>query len=444
MAHSSESQRDDSFFDKDIETMSPERLYESRILPSIKVQIAYVLKQSPFYRKKFRRQTAAGIAESFSEIPFTEKSEILSDQNLFPPFGSNLCAAPDQIQRVHRTSGTTARPIFIALTRRDVETTVSVGARCFWSSGLRPGDRVIHCLNYCLWMGGYTDHQSLEATGATVVPYGVGNTANLIQTILDMGVDTIHCTPSYLTRIEEVLRTEYNLAPRDLGLKKALFGGESGIQNPNVRNAIEQKWGILAMNANYGLSDVLSMFGAECSFQQGLHFLGQNAVLPEIIDSNGTVLPVRAGVRGELVLTNLRKEALPLIRFRTHDIIEILGTRCKCHRTGFRFRVLGRSDDMLVVKGINVFPQAIGDIIHDYLETMTGEYQVVTPKTEPLEKIFIRAEIRKGISKKQAREIQFALGEKLKRRLNIRPGLEFVKEGELPRTSGKNRRLVRL
>jgi phenylacetate-CoA ligase len=436
---------DDSFFDRSLETISFPNLYDSYIVPKLHDQIGYVMQHSPFYREKFRNASPEELCGNFETIPFTEKNEVLSDQSVFPPFGSNLCVDRSLISRVHRTSGTTARPIFIGLTAKDIETTVRAGGRCFWSAGLRPGDTVVHCLNYCLWMGGFTDHQSLEATGATVVPYGVGNTVNLIQTILDMGIDTIHCTPSYLIRIEELLKSEYNLEPKDLGLKKGLFGGESGIQNRQFRKRIEKKWGMVVMNANYGLSDVLSMFGAECSQQQGLHFHGQDAVYPEVIDPDtGTVLPLQDGTCGELVLTNLVKEALPLIRFRTHDIIEILGTECACKRTGFRFRLLGRSDDMLVVKGINVFPQAIGDIINDYLDVFNGEFRITAPRKEPIDSIMIEAEIRGNPDKAELRRLRALLKEQIHQRLSISPEIHLIRDGLLPRTAGKTKRLIRV
>ncbi len=432
------------FFNPDIETMAPDKLRETVIYPKLREQIRYVLENSQFYRKKIRESRIDTLVENFERIPFTEKSEILADQNEFPPFGRNLCVGKARISRIHRTSGTTARPIFIALTKKDIDTTVRVGGRCFWSSGLRPGDTVVHCLNYCLWMGGYTDHQSLEATGATVVPYGVGNTLNLIQTIREMQIDAIHCTPSYLARIEDLLKSEFNLCPKDLGLKRGLFGGESGIQNPLFRKQIEDRWGLVAMNANYGLSDVLSMFGAECPEQNGLHFMGMDAVLPEIIGENGVSIPIEKGVRGELVLTSLEKEAQPLIRFRTHDIIEILGTDCPCGRTGFRFRILGRSDDMFVVKGINVFPQAIGDVINEYLDVFNGEFQITATKAEPIEKIVLAVEMRQQAGKQGEKEMKKILLEQLHQRLNISPEIRILPEGALPRTQGKSRRFIRV
>jgi phenylacetate-CoA ligase len=432
------------YFHPDIETMPSEKMKESIILPKLRKQLRHVMSCSHFYQKKLHDASPEWLYENFQNIPFTEKGEILADQNDRPPFGNILCVDREMIQRVHRTSGTTTRPIFIALTRKDIETTVRTGARCFWSAGLRPGDTVVHCLNYCLWMGGYTDHQALESTGATVVPYGVGNTFNLIQTIMDIGIDTIHCTPSYLTRIEELLKDKFQMMPRDLGLKKGLFAGESGIDNPNLRKQIEKKWGMRVMNANYGLSDVLSMFGAECREARDLHFMGSDVLLPEIIDPDrGTLIPIVEGAQGELVLTNLEKEAMPLIRFRTHDIIEVAGTSCRCNRTGFRFRIIGRSDDMIVVKGINVFPQAIGEIIHEYPTICTGEFLITAPKQVPIQNIDLAIEVRRETEEKEIKDLKAQIEEKMYQRLNISPGIRIVPEGTLPRTEGKAKRLVR-
>jgi phenylacetate-CoA ligase len=325
------------------------------------------------------------------------------------------------------------------MTAQDLEGVVASGRRCFWASGLRPDDTVVHCLNYCLWAGGYTDHQSLEATGAGVIPYGVGNSRGLIEAILHLKPTAIHCTPSYLSKLDVLLEREFDLEPSDLKLKKGLFGGEGGLQNARYRKNIEERWGISAMNANYGLSEVHSMFGAECEQRKGLHFMAQEYLVPELIDPvSGTPLKIEPGKVGELVLTHIARQAQPLVRYRTHDSIEIVDHRtCKCGRTSFRFNVRGRSDDMLVIKGINVYPDAIKDVLLEFPE-FTGEYQILVGKEEPIETIVLKIEVTDATA-----NLTNKISRRLKESLSISPVLEIMRKGSFSRTDGKTKRVIR-
>lgn len=433
-------------WDPQIETLSQRELFEHIEKPKLYAQIAYVLEKSPFYQKKLRNfdLTVEHIIQNFSGVPCTEKQEIVEDQIAFPPFGSNLSVDLDKVQRVHRTSGTTGRPVFIALTKHDIDVIISSGVRCFWASGLRPDDMVIHCLNYCLWMGGFTDHQSLEATGATVIPYGVGNSRNLIESILNIKPTSIHCTPSYLSKLEILIENEFEISPADLGLKKGFFAGEGGLQDPKFRKKIEEVWGLKAMNANYGLADVLSIFGAECREQNGLHFMGQGTLYVELIDPKSCdKLPIEKGVRGEFVLTNLDRQAQPLIRFRTHDVVEILDhTTCRCGRSSFRFQIVGRSDDMITVKGINMYPSAIGNVISEFLDYTTGEFQIIVERKQPVEQIKVKVECKEVFPESRVGYIQTAIGKRIKEKMDVRAQIELVPKGMLPRTEGKTKRLL--
>jgi phenylacetate-CoA ligase len=425
--------------------MSPDFLSHKVEVPLLKKQIHYVMNHSPFYRKKFRSFRREMIFPYFQELPFTDKHEILRDQELYPPFGSNLCADPESVLRIHKTSGTTNKPLIIALTRRDIEATVASGSRCFWASGLRPFHTVVHCLNYCLWMGGYTDHQSLEATGATVVPYGVGNSKALLETILNLKIDALHCTPSYLAILEAILRDEMKIKPSRLKLKLGLFGGEGGLENPGFRSKIESVWGFRAMNANYGMADVLSMFGAECECQNGMHFMGQGNILAELIDPQTCKpLPVKEGVMGEMVLTNINRQAQPLIRFRTHDLIRIVDHRaCACGRKSFKFYVIGRSDDMLVIKGINVFPSLIRQILSGCPGVLPNQFQVVLDTPPPFNGFKLRAECKRGLTGQAKDRLEHSIRAHFDAKLSLKPILELLPEGGLPRTHGKTQLIIR-
>lgn len=413
---------------------------------ALNTQTQYVLTHSPFYQQKFQGIDfhVAG-REALAALPFTEKDELRRSQEQSPPFGNYLAAPSVLVIRVHKTSGTTGRPLYLAMTREDVETTHECGARAYLAAGLRPGDRVVHCLNYQLWAGGVTDHLSLERVGATVIPFGVGNTHGLLRTIRDLNINCISSTPSYLVHLAGIVREQLDMEPRDLGLRKGFFGGEPGLQNPRVRERIETTWDLRAMDANYGMADVLSIFGAECEVREGLHFFGQGAVLVELIDPETLkALEIRTGVLGELVYTHLRREAQPLVRYRSHDVAEIISTApCTCGRTSFRFRVLGRSDEMVHVRGVNVFPTAIADLLGGFATELSGEFQIVLQSPPPYDFLPIRVELAHNASGKDLPALSGRIAEALHDGLNFRASVELVPSQTLPRTEGKTHRVVR-
>lgn len=405
-------------------------------------QLSYAFAHSEFYKSKMGKHPIAKTTDEFplAHLPFTEKHELLDDQTNNPPFGSNLCAPVLALSRVHKTSGTTGRPLLLTSTKNDIALTHEAGARCFWAAGLRPEHTVVHCLNFCMWAGGLTDNLSLEATGAQVIPFGVGNSRQLIETILLLKPQAIHCTPSYLSKLEMLIKDEFGLSPRDLGLSLGLFGAEGGLEDANFRKQIETTWGFKAMNANYGMSDALSMFGSECSEQNGLHFCGQDILHVELISPETREnVSIKKGAKGELVLTNLCKEAQPVIRYRSRDLIEILQTEpCSCGRRGFKFKIIGRADDMLVVKGINVFPGTIASVINSKLDVLTGEFVIEVSNQAPITRMRIRLETRDTI---ELPTIERALLKEFTVRLTFQPELELLPEGTLPRTEGKTRRV---
>lgn len=406
-------------------------------------QVKYTLSNSIFYRKKFGNISGLEVFDAFEKMPFTTKQELLADQELNPPFGSNLCVNNSQISRIHKTSGTTNKPLIITLTSNDIKHTIDVGGDCFKGCGLKPEDLVVHCLNYNMWAGGYTDHQSLEQTMATVVPFGVGNTTNLIHTIMLLKATAIHCTPSYLSKIEQILHNEFGMVPRDLNLRLGLLGAESGLQNPNFRKSIEEKWGFTAMNANYGMSEVLSMVASECSEQNGLHFRASSKLFVELIDQySGKVLPIKKGIIGELVFTNLCKEAQPLIRYRSGDVVKILGTECSCKEGSFIFEVVGRSDDLLVIKGLNIFVSSIENIISEFYGEISNVFRILISKEDPIEDIVVVIEKLEGVNIDDE-QLSEKLKTVMKNRLNIRIGVEVSNVGSLERVEGKTKKVFR-
>ncbi|MEI6647014.1 MAG: AMP-binding protein [bacterium] len=431
-----------------VDLLSHEEVEETINCPLLEKQLTRVVATSEFYREKIERSglslQEASRRDRFHEWPFTTKSEILEEQVLHPPYG-RLAMSRDNVVRVHMTSGTTGRPLYIAFTAFDVAANLTSGRRAFLCAGLRPEDSVVHCLNYCLWAGGLTDHMSLEGTGAAVIPFGVGHTMRLIEMIRELQPTSISCTPSYMARLEVVLKDEFGLMPRDLGLKKGFFGGEGGLQDPAVRALLEHTWGIQAIDANYGMADVLSIFGAECEHRTGLHFHGRGLLHVELIDpDSGAVLPFRSGQEGEMVLTNLIREAQPLVRYRSGDIVRIAANdRCPCGRSSFRFVVIGRADQMVVVQGINVYASAVKGLLARHHGRFGGAFEIVLESPPPIRSPLIRAERSESSSLCDDPANAVFLVNACRNELQFTPRVELVQHGGLSRTEGKTRYIRR-
>jgi phenylacetate-CoA ligase len=353
---------------------------------------------SPLLRRAWDGREPPLLLEDLPALPLVDKEMLRASQNAHPPFGDYLAAPATRIARIHRTSGTTGTAMNLALSARDAEVTAIVGARAQAAGGLGPGHRIVHCLNYRLWMGGYTDHATLEATGAAVVPFGVGDTQLLVRTIRELAITAISCTPSYPAVLERTILEHFpSLKPRDLGLRLGLFGGEAGLDDPNLRRRLEDVWGMQVRNANYGVTDVMCNFAGQSEIDDDLHFMAPDVLHAELVaPESGAPLPWRAGETGELVLTHLERECQPLVRFRTGDIVTLTGLdRARCGRTTPRFRVVGRSDDMVVVRGINVFPVQVAAVINAHA-ALSGEYRIVLDGPGPYDALPVEVELAQG------------------------------------------------
>ena len=407
-------------------------------------QWRYVRATSAFYRARLDRRLPADLPlDALERLSFTDKEELRASQERAYPFGDYIACGEKQVVRLHRTSGTTGRPLQLASSRRDVATIARVGGRAMFAAGARPGDRVVHCLNYCVWTGGVTDHLTLEEAGACVVPFGVGNTERLLETIADLRITAISCTPSYPALLEQVLRSA-DRRPRDLGLRLGLFGGEAGLDNPEFRQHLEDTWGMRARNANYGMSEVLSNLASQCERTNDLHFHGADALFVEIIDAAGDPLPLREGSTGELVCTHLAKECQPLIRYRTRDLITITATGpCACGRTSWRFRVSGRTDDMFNVRGVNVFPTAVQHGVLSRPDLCSGQFRIVLRGPGPYDRIEVEAEASPGLDPAQWAEAAGALEAAVRRHAGAAARVLLLHPESLPRTHGKTSLIVR-
>jgi phenylacetate-CoA ligase len=433
------------YWDEEIETMAPAgvaALEAARLAE----QMAYVHAASPVYRACF---DAAGIGpgavrrrEDLALLPFTEKRDLAEAQRDGTLIGGHRCAPREDIVRIQATGGTTGTPMRIAFTRRDIADYCEMGARALWTMGCRPGDIVFECMNYNLYAGGLSDHLTFEHLGAATIPFGVGNSQRLVEMIASLEDEVaIWATPSYAVRLAQVAE-EAGLVPRDLGLRKGFFSGEAGMQIPEYRRRIEETWGLRAAD-QYGTGE-LGMHSGECEHRGGVHYGGNGFVLTELIDPETTApIAFEEGAVGEFVYTSIRRQASPLLRMRSHDLMQVFTEPCPCGRTGFRFKVLGRSDDMFIVKGVNVFPLAVQATVAALQPALTGEFRIVLDRAPPIDyPPRLIAEVAAGLPAARHAETAAALRAAVAQRHNFTAAVELVPEGGIA-SEKKTRRLIR-
>jgi phenylacetate-CoA ligase len=434
-----------AFLHPEIETTPPDRLalLQERMWQR---QWEYVRIQSTFYRRKLREAANRPITlDGLRDLPLTDKEEIRAAQEATPPYGDYVACGLDRVARLHRTSGTTGRSLNVAFSQKDTEVVTRLGGRSLFCAGARPGMRIVHCLNYQLWAGGVTDHMIIEASGATAVPFGVGNTRKLLETIGELGITGIHCTPSYPALLEKVLRDEMGREPRSLGLQLGLFGGEAGLDNQAFRDRLEATWGFRVRNANFGLSEVMSILGGQCEHTTDLHLHAGDGVFVELLDpATGERLPIREGTTGELVCTHLAKECQPLVRYRARDVLTVTATGpCACGRAAWRFRVSGRTDDMFNVRGVNVFPTAVQRVVAEAGEIASGQFRIVLSGPGPYDRIPLRVEATRGLPPERWPEAAAELARRLRGAIGASAEVTMVPFEALPRTEGKTRLVER-
>ena len=348
--------------------------------------VDYVYHNVEFYRKKMQEKgllpsDIKGL-EDITKLPFTTKDDLRDNY----PFG--LFAVPkSQIVRVHASSGTTGKATVVGYTRRDLDIWSECVARCLTMSGVTKDDIIQIGYGYGLFTGGLGAHGGAEKIGAMVVPMSTGNSKKLTTMMVDFGVTAIACTPSYLLHIAELLEAEGKIG--ELKLKRAVCGAEPWTDK--MRTEIEDKLHITAHDI-YGLSEVMGPgVACDCSFHNGLHVC-EDHFYPEIINS-ATLQPVKDGEYGELVFTTLTKEGLPLIRYRTKDITTIDHSPCECGRTSARIgKFKGRADDMLIIRGVNVFPSQVEAALVDIKE-VTPHYMIMVDRVNNLDTLEIQVEI---------------------------------------------------
>ncbi|ACL63412.1 Phenylacetate--CoA ligase [Anaeromyxobacter dehalogenans 2CP-1] len=393
----------------------------------------------PHHRKALER---AGVRDEdlrgpadVRRLPFTVKDDLRQSY----PLG--LLAVPrEQVVRIHGSSGTTGRPTFVAYTRRDLDTWTGLVARFLVAGGLRPEHTVHVAFGYGLFTGGFGLHYGIERVGAAVVPSGGGNTPRQVRLICDLSADVLISTPSYALHVGEVARAE-GLKPGDLPLRYGHFGGEPWTEE--MRGEIERSLGILAFN-NYGLSEVIGPgVAGECPARDGMH-VQEDHFIVECLDPV-TLEPVPDGEVGELVFTSLTKEAMPVLRYRTRDLAALDRSPCPCGRTGVRMsRVRGRSDDMLIIRGVNVFPSQVEEALLR-VEGTAPHYLIEVSRPGALDEAVVKVEVRPEDFRDEMREM-VGLRDRIDREIHavtgIRMIVELVAPNTLERSAGKARRVL--
>lgn len=409
-------------------------------------QLSYLAESSPFYQAKF-----AEAAISFADItglddlhrlPFTEKSELRASQQSHPPLGSHAAADPIDVVRVHASSGTTGKPSYVGVTAKDAEIWADVAARVYRCQGVGPDDVALHGLALGFFVGGLPIAEGVQRTGATFVPVGVGATDRLLQAAHDLSATVLLATPSFARYLADHMRTKLGVDPRTLGVDRILVGAEPGGSIPAVRDEIERNFGALVSEC-LGNADVFPVYAAMCTERIGNHLLAEDHAIFEVIDPDtGEVLGWDDGIEGELVVTHLDRQCVPLVRFRTRDRVLVTSTPCPCGRTSPRVTCIGRTDDLLIVNGVNVWPSAISDVVSSFTPRTTGALEIIVTEQPPNvpPPVHVRVEIADG---EDAAVLRDQLERDLRARLIARCAVEFVPAGTIARTEAKTR-LVRV
>jgi len=434
------------YLDKPIETANEreiKKLQHSRLSR----QLDYLFERSQFYQVKFcharmRRKDYRKLAD-LARFPFTSKEELRESQATNPPLGRHIAADWRNVIRVHSSTGTSGKPSFVGITRRDAQVWTRLTARSFYTQGCRQEDVVLHTAGLALFVAGLSSKDAIESIGAVFVPLGTGASEKALSVIPLLGVNAMHCTPSYASYFADFVRREARIEPRELGLKKLFCGAEPGAGIPAVRAKLEEDFGA-RVTEGLGNADMAPIIFSECPEQAGMHFNGPDFVLVEIIDpETEESLPIQAGVTGELVYTSLLRECVPLLRFRTRDRVEVLGTSCACGRTGFRLRCVGRTDDMLIVLGVNVFPSAIRDVVSGFHPRTTGEIQILLDRPGPKVEPPLRVVAECSDPEANVEGLKAEIERKIRAALTVTSNVEIVPAGTLPRYQMKGQ-LVKL
>jgi len=427
------------YWNEEFETL-PRPAIESLQLKRLQQLVQKACASVPFYRESFARAKVTPdmikTLDDLRRLPFTLKQDMRDNY----PYG--LFAVPlEEIVRIHASSGTTGKPTVVGYTQRDIEMWAELMARSFVAAGAHRGDIIHNAYGYGLFTGGLGAHYGAEKLGASVIPISGGNTKKQIMIMQDFGSTVLTCTPSYSLYLAEAA-VEEGVDLRALKLRIGIFGAEPWTEE--IRSEIEAKLNIKAIDI-YGLSEILGPGVAiECvEAQKGLH-IWEDHFIPEIIDpATGEVLP--PGEQGELVITTITKEGIPMIRYRTRDITRLIPEPCVCGRTHVRLaRMSGRSDDMLIIRGVNVFPSQIESVLMT-VEGVEPHYQLIVDREENLDTLEVQVEVNEETFSDEIKVLQELSGrirKEIKDILGITCKVRLVEPKSIARSEGKAKRVI--
>ncbi|MBI2719048.1 MAG: AMP-binding protein [Rhizobiales bacterium] len=400
-------------------------------------QLAYLIEHSAFYRQKLGRVGAAGGLAQIAQLPLTEKSEIRASCSDDNPIGSHLCVESDDIVRIYSTSGTTGTPSYIPLTASDLDNWVTGSSRSYAASGVKAGQRIVSTYNAGPFVAGAA-LAAMDRIGLCHIPVGTGNSERLMTAIRLLRPEAVVLTPSYAAHLIE-WADERGFDLKNSSVERVLVAGEPGGGEPAFRDKLEAGWGANVTEA-MGIGDIGVSLWGECEHQCGMHLGARGFVHVELIDpASGAAIPLEDGAKGELVLSHLRHRAAPLLRFRTRDHVEVWTSPCKCGRTAPRVRCVGRTDDMLIVRGVNVFPSAIREVVGEFTPAVSG-HMLVKPRQAGVKQeppLPIAVELAKGASPDPV--LAEAIAKRLRSVLIFSASVELVAFGSLARSEYKSK-----
>lgn len=432
-------------FDKEVETRSLRDQYalDAKRYPE---QIAYLLEHSLFYQKKlseagFKSIEDIGSLDEIAKLPFTEKDEIRQTQATSPPFGAHLAVDESKLRRVFSTSGTTGVPCYLGLTSSDLDMYATNVARGYTAAGFREGQKIVVGFNAGPFVAGAV-YYGFDKIGCNVIPVGTGNTERMVTAIQRTGATGVSCTPSYGLYLIDWCK-EHDVDTRALGLKNMITAGEPGGGDPLIRGRIEEAFGC-KVRESMGIGDMTLSAWAEDDDGKGMHFMPRGFIHVELINPiSGEPIPWEDGAEGELVYTALYREAMPLLRFRSRDHVVVTQQPNPTGRTGPRIRCIGRTDDMLIVRGVNFFPTSLRTILNNYTESLSGMFLIKPNK--------------KGVSQEPPLPIEIELNQnfnsppdgleaqlktEIRERLLISTDIKFVSFNTIPRETYKSKLVV--
>ena len=402
-------------------------------MSDLAAHVAALRERSPFYRDKL-----AGIEDApFEALPFTTKDEIRASLADEPPLGRHLAARPQDVRRIYSTSGTTGDPSYIAVTDADLAAWTDIGSRSYAATGIAPGQRAVLTYNSGPFVAGAV-LDAWQRIGATVIPVGSGNTERLVKAFQVLGAEALGCTPSYALYLADWCR-DRDIEPRELGVRLFSVAGEPGGGEDATRHAIEEAFGATVREA-MGIADVSPSLWGECEEQAGMHFSGEGHVHVELIDpESGAALPFEDEAEGELVYTSLRREAMPVVRFRSRDRVLVATRPCSCGRTSVRVRCIGRTDDLLIVRGTNLFPSAVREVVASFRPRVGGPILIRPVHTGVRQDAPPRVLVELAEGERADDELSGAIQLAIRGKLVTSTAVELVPYGTLPRSEYKSR-----